>query len=266
MNGKTGANANSNANAKVINPQPVPGSPSGSGPSGQQGAGTVQSKPSVAKNPADLKQQIKSQFGLMFGSDSDFTISKTYSTVAQGFRFRLDRQKGVVSTSFIPISKKGGLLRPGLLECAGKAKGIMVIQNILTGKPALTMTEDPKTTTWTLVNNETGNATVGQIKVAQVKDTITFSFIWNSQNMSSVMIHCPIRKGGICSSPKPAALHMINFQGKFKSGIIFEENPNGDFCKDYLEMNAIFKDGQAPEMLEFLSMVGLLQAMAVELY
>lgn len=262
---QTQANASANPNNRAINPQPVPQSPSGSAGQ-QQPASPAPARGPAARNAAELKQQIKSQFGLMFGSDSDFTISKTYSTIAQGFRFRLDRQKGTIKTVFIPISKKGGLMRPGLLECDGKVKGTMVINNLLTGKPALTMTEDPKARTWSIVNNEGNNAPIGQVKISQQKDLMTFSFVWNSQSTNSITVFCPVRKGGLCSSPKPAALHSAKFEGKFKSGMIFEENPNGDLCKDDLEINAIFKDGVSPDMLEFLSLVVLMQAMAVELY
>lgn len=259
-------NTQVNANQKPGSPAPAPAPAQQGGPAPAQQGSPAPAQRTVAKNPAELKQQIKTQFGMMFGSDSDFTISKTYSTIAQGFRFRLDRQKGTIRTLYIPISKKGGLMKPGLLECEGKVKGIMVIHNILTGKPALTMTEDAKTRTWSLVNNEAGNAPCGQVKVVQDKDNITFSFVYNGQASSSISVFCPVRKGGMCSSPKPAALHSVKFQGKFRSGITFEENPNGDLCKDDLEINAVFNDTMSPDMLEFISLVGVMQAMAVELY
>lgn len=255
---------------EIIRPQKVP---TGNSPT----ATTVNSsfipsipqRPSAShlKDPSELKNFITAQFNLLSGSDSNFTISKTYSTIAQGIRFRLDRQKGSIKTVFIPISAKGGLMRPGLLECSGRQKNNMVIRNLLTGLPALTMVEDAKTRTWKVSNAESGNSFVGLVKLVQEKDILTFSFIWNGELQSSISVKVPPRKTGFCSGAKPAALHDLKFVGKFpKENLVFEDNPNADIQKDDFELNAIYKDGQAPSLLGILSLIALLQAMAVELY
>lgn len=253
-------------NHQVIVPQRVPTeSPSIQSPAkpiekimsgpGQQMGASVDS----------LKMRIKSEFGVMFGTDTDFVISKTYSSIAQGWRFRMERNKNSIKTSFIPISKKGGLLRPGLLLSNGRNNTEMVIINQLTGKAAFTMNENPKLKVWNIYNNEAGNAPLGSVKVTHQKDIISFIFTLNGSEVCSISIKAPVRKSGICSSPKPASLYGIQLSGKFSSGLQFEENPNGEACMNDLEINAIYAD-KMPEFLEFVGMICLLQAMAVELY
>lgn len=253
---------------QLINPQPVPVESSEVSPHMQQKILNMNSigGSNIFPGAADIKSKIKAEFGLMFGTDTDFVISKTYSTIAQGFRFRMDRNKAAIRTTFIPISKKGGLLKPGLLHSNGKVKGEIMIQNTLTGKPAITMHENVNLRTWTVINNEANNVTLGTIKATQTGENILLVFNWNSTELCSVSFKCPLRKSGICSSPKPATLYNINFSGKFKSPINFEENPNGDECKDNLEINAYYSAGQTPELLEFVALISLWQAMAAELY
>ena len=260
---------------KIIIPQRVPNE----SPSGQSIKQPIQktmqnqaplgqsSQPQATQGTVEgLKAKIKSEFGVMFGADADFVISKTYSTIAQGWRFRLERLKGAIKTYFIPISKKGGLMAPGLLLCNGKDKSEMVILNQLTGKPAIVMKEDAKLRLWNIFNSEAGNAPLGCIKVSQLKDTLNFSFVWNNSENSSISIKAPMRKSGICSSPKPVTLYNIGLTGKFKSDLTFEENPNGEACMNDLEINTVYSEKKMPEMLEFIGFVCLFQAMAVELY
>ena len=130
---------------------------------------------------------------MTFGSDADFSISKTYSAITQGFRFRLDRNRMHVKTTFIPISKKGGLMRPGLLGSEDNYKQPeLIVNNLLTGKPSLILKEDPKTQSWSIVNAEAGNVVVGQAKTTQNGDRKIVSFSNNGAEVVSLTFRCPV--------------------------------------------------------------------------
>lgn len=239
------------------------------GPQGQGGDRGNSRSPSqtpapMPTNPLELKNKLKADFATAFQSDVDYNATKAYAGASQGLRFRMDRQKGAIKTSYIMISKKGGLLRPGLLEGQTRvgAKEI-VLTNILVGKPALTIKENPKTKTWDVLNNEAANSQVGAVKVGQNGDIRTVTFLSGANEVAYLHFRCPVQKTGMCSGPKPANLFNIGINGKFKC-VTFEENPNGEPCKDELEINAYYPT--APDATEFIALVALLEVMALELH
>ena len=67
-----------------------------------------------------------------------------------------------VKTTFIPISKKGGLMKPGLLGSEDNYKQPeLIVNNYLTGKPSLVLKEDTKSQNWSIVNAEAGGVVIG---------------------------------------------------------------------------------------------------------
>ncbi len=244
--------------ASTAQPQPVP--VGARLPAGQLGGSNI------FPGSAEIKAKIRTDFGLSFGSDGDFVISKVYSSVAQGFRFRLDRNRTTIKTSIIPISKRGGLLRPGLLSADDTFKPEIAINNILTGKPGITLKEtDPKMKIWNVLNMEAGGASVGQVKVVQSGERKIVSFLSNNQELLSFGFRCPVQKTGMCSSAKPADLNKMGFDGKFKCKIELEENPNGDLFKEEFELNVMFDINQPPQLIEYIGLVSALVVCGHEL-
>lgn len=211
-----------------------------------------------------LKGRLKADFAGSFNTDMDFTATKAYALCSQGMRLRMERSKGVITTSFILISKRGGLLRPGLLLGSNRigAKELE-IKNLLTGKAFLMIRENPKTKQWDVYNEDAQKSVVGGIKITQANETRSVSFLQGTTEFAKIDFRCPIQKTGMCSSHKPSALLNINVGGRFKN-ITFEENPNGEPCKDDMEVNAYYPNGADP--LEFIALVSMFEVMAHELH
>lgn len=220
--------------------------------------------PAPGPGTAELKNKLKADFPGAFNADADFNATKAYLNCSQGLRLRLDRAKGMIATHYIPISKKGGLLRPGLLEGHSKVGSKqLVITNVLTGKAFLTLTHNDKTKAWDVINEDAGKTVVGSVKITQNNETRGVVYSQGTAELSKIEFKCPVQKTGMCSSHKPSNLLNINTTGKFKA-VTFEENPNGEPCKDDFELNAYYPT--APEVNEFISLVACFEVMAHELH
>ena len=210
-----------------------------------------------------MKVKIRNDFGNVFTTDADFVAAKVYSICSQGLRFRLERSKGLIKTRVLLISKKCGLIKPeffvsdiktGLKEC--------LIFNNATKKPFLTIKQNDKTLQWDVANNESGNSVVGSIKVSQNGEIRSVIYTQQGAETNRLDFKCPIQKAGMCSSAKPANLHNIGLNGKFRA-VSLEENPNGEACQNDLEVNAYYPT--SPDQNEFIALVSTLTVMAREL-
>ena len=215
-----------------------------------------------------LRQALQTQFPGEFPvvlSNDEFTVSKVFNASSQGLRFKMERTKTGIKTYFILISKKGGLLKPSFLVSDSKfdAKEYDVM-NMITGKSFLSIKENLKAGTWDIINKETGQKNViGAVKIKQNGETRSVEYSQNSMELGKIDFKCPVQKSGMCSSHKPSNLCNIAVAGKFKY-LSLEENPNGELCKDDLEINAYYPT--APDVNEFISLIALLQVMSHELH
>lgn len=252
-----------NAATRPVNPTPAtgaPGQPAGPAPI----PAPIQATQANAKTINDLKNKMTADFPGLFNTEADFSATKAYALCSQGLRMRMERAKGMISTSIILISKKGGLLRPGLLVGNSKiGTKDLIISNLLTSKPFLMIKENPKTKLWDVINEDAGKSVVGAIKITQSNETRTVSFLQGTTEYTKIDFKCPVQKTGMCSSHKPSNLLNINVSGKFKN-ITFEENPNGELCKDDLEVNAYYPNGA--DALEFIALVSIFEVVAHELH
>ena len=214
---------------------------------------------------AALKAKLRNDFQGLFNTDVEFNASKAFPICSQGLRFRMERQRGSIISQFIPISKRGGLLRPAVLESNNKiGSKTIVINNLLTNKPFLSIVENPKTKLWDVINEEIGKQSIaGSVKISQAGDVRSITYMVGTAQMSKIDFKCPVQKTGICSSHKPCNLLNVFVKSEFKS-TQFEENPNGEPCKDDLEMNAYYPNGI--ETNELISLVAILEVMAHELH
>jgi hypothetical protein len=215
----------------------------------------------VLPDATQVKTSIRTKFPNDFQTDADFTATKIDTVTAQGLRFRMDRNRGELVTQFLPILKFGGLLKPGLLYAKFKigAKQIDIF-NIFTGKMFLTLRHTGKG--WEIVHVENNNTVQGVIQVTQDKEVKVITVLVNNNKTSECRFKCPPQKTGCCAAPRPAQLLSINFVAQTK-GADFEENPNGDVCKDNLEVNAYYR--AAHDAAEFALIVAMFQIAAVEL-
>lgn len=209
--------------------------------------------------PVDLKTRLRTDFPGAFNTDADFTAAKSYSIASQGFRFRFDRVKDTLKTKVILISRKGGLLKPGLLasEFKSTTKEI-VINNTVTNKPFLTLKFNDKTSAWDISNNEDANKASGAVKKTQLNEVRSVA-----TDIGKIDFKCPIQKTGMCSSHKPSNLHNILNSQRFKTAT-FEENPNGEACKEDFELNVYYPAGC--DLTEFISLIATTHVMALELH
>lgn len=214
---------------------------------------------------AALKAKLRNDFQGLFNTDVEFNASKAFPICSQGLRFRMERQRGSIISQFIPISKRGGLLRPAVLESNNKiGSKTIVINNLLTNKPFLSIVENPKTKLWDVINEEIGKQSIaGSVKISQAGDVRSITYMVGTAQMSKIDFKCPVQKTGMCSSHKPCNLLNVFVKSEFKS-TQFEENPNGEPCKDDLEMNAYYPNGI--ETNELISLVAILEVMAHELH
>lgn len=217
----------------------------------------------TAGGPQALRLALQNQFPGVFTND-DFTVSKVFNTSSQGLRFKMERTKTNIRTSFFLISKKGGLLKPAFLVSDAKidAKEYEV-NNIITGKPFLIIKENLKAGSWDIINKEPGQNVIGAVKIKQNGDIRSVEYSQSNMEFGKIDFKCPVQKTGMCSSHKPSNLYNINVAGKFKN-LNLEENPNGDVCKDDLEINAYYPS--APDVNEFISLIALLQVLSHELH
>lgn len=200
----------------------------------------------------------------MFNTDADFLAAKLQASCSQGMRLRFERARGAITTHYIPILKKGGLLKPCALRGSSRiGTKDLTVQNVLTGKPFLIIKENLKNKTWDVTNAEANNGLVGGIRVSQNADVRMVSFLNGDREYAKIDFKCPVQKTGLCSSHKPSNLMNINVAGRFKS-ITFEENPNADQLKDDFEMNAYYPGGA--DALEFIALVAIFEVMAHELH
>lgn len=249
---QTQAQAQAQAQTKPGQPAPAPAQ-----------AQTKPAQQAPAQGTADLRTRLRADFGDFFKTEVEFNAIKAYQGASQGLRFRLDRTKGQINSSFILISKKGGLLRPAFLTASYRVGSKdVVITNTLTGKPFLTLKENAKGHSWDLINEEAGKTAAGTVKVGQQGDVRSVTYSQGTTDLAYIHFRNPVQKVGMCSSKKPSNLANINVTGKFKS-VTFEENPNGELCKDDLEVNAYYPN--TPDQTEFVALVALLEVMAIEL-
>lgn len=231
--------------------------------------------PAIPKKPAlpklsgppavdsNLKSKLKTDFPDSFATEADFASTKALINASQGLRLRMDRRKLDMTLSFIPISKKGGLLKPGILTSTFKtASKELIVYSTLTGKPFLTFKHDAKNKCWNVTNNEASDAAAGTVKTTQNAETRTISFAVGNLDVGSISFKCPVQKTGMCSSHKPCNLNRINLSGKFKNTSL-EENPNAEACKDDLEVNAYYPNGI--DNNEVLALLSVFQVAFLEL-
>lgn len=256
---------------RQTSPAPAPAPAAGAKPGAPAPApAPAAPKPTTAPAPAapaqgaELKNKLKTEFQGLFNADADYNATKAYVNCSQGLRLRLERAKGMIKTNYIPISKKGGLLRPGLLEGHSKVGSKdLIVTNILTGRAFLTLKHNDKTKAWDVINEDAGKNVSGSVKIVQNGDVRTVAYSQGTAEVSRIEFKCPVQKTGMCSSHKPCNLLNINTTGKFKS-ITFEENPNGEPCKDDFELNAYYPNGA--DVNEFVSLVAIFEVMAHELH
>jgi len=277
------SSTNKPATAPTGQPAPAATKPTGTAPAQSPAPASAQTKPAPQQTttapaqptttaPAqplvtgnvDLKNKLRADFPGAFNTEADFAATKAYVNCSQGLRLRMDRAKGMIQTTYIPISKKGGLLRPGLLSGHGKVGAKeLTIHNTLTGKAFLSLKHNDKTKAWDVYNEDAGKTVVGAVKITQNGDVRCVSYSQGTAELSKIEFKCPVQKTGICSSHKPATLHSINTTGKFKA-VTFEENPNGEPCTNEFELNAYYPT--APDVNEFISLVACFEVMAHELH
>lgn len=216
----------------------------------------------VIPDATPAKNRLRTDVPESFSSEADWLAAKVNSLGSQGFRFKMDRSRAGVKCLFIPISKKGGLINPGLLfsDCTFVVKEITVM-NILTGKPFLTIKVNANKG-WDVINNENNNTLGGSIKSTQTNEIHKLSFMNNNAETASISFKCPVQSTGCCSSAKPANLYNIGFAGSVK-GVELEENPNGNVCKEDFELNVYQKPDHTTQ--EFIALVALLQIAALDL-
>lgn len=221
-------------------------------------AGPTGTTPAQAA-PADIKARLKADFPGAFNTDADLVAAKVYNITSQGFRFRFDRTKDSINTKVILISRKGGLLKPGLLTSTFKFNTKEItINNSATGKPYLTLKLNDKTQAWDIINNEDGNKASGAVKKTQDKDVRSVA-----TDIGKIDFKCPVQKTGMCSSHKPSNLNGILNSQRFKTAT-FEENPNGELCKEDFELNVYYPAGC--DVTEFISLIATTHVMALELH
>ena len=209
-----------------------------------------------------MKAKLKADFPALI-SEADFISGKLYSVVAQGLRFRMDRNKNIIKTQFLLISKKGGLMKPTFLSAdINTVQKEFTIVNQITGKPFLLIKENDKNKNWDVVNQEAGNNAIGLVKVIQNNLIRSVAYQQGTHEYGKIDFKCPIQKTGICSSAKPSELFNIGVIGKF-STIQLEENPNAEACKNDLEVNSYFVGNV--DLNIFVANVVLLNLMAREL-
>ena len=224
-----------------------------------------------AQQPAiDVKKELREL--RPFQTDADFKAFDVFTAAAQGLRFRMDRTGGAVNTTFMIIRKKGGILRDAKLVSKINPKDkIITLTNSLTGKEYLTFTLNASGE-WDVTNKEkaTGAATSnieGKVKIQQDGDKQTL--IWSGANNITYMrlqYKNPVQKVGFCSSRKPANLYRIDLTF-LDNAPVFEENPNGDTCKDNLEVNAFIQSRQIQfDERDYVATVALLEIMALQLH
>ena len=215
---------------------------------------------------AGLKEQIVKQFGVLFGSDSQFVVSKAFSVVFRGIRFSLERKPNEpVTTKIVPISKRGGLLKPGYLEGKATPTG-RVINNLLTSKPALNLVRKDKT--YLVHNAECHDVLIGSIHVSQENGSRRISFQQDNKEIGSIkFVFNQPRSGWCCAARAPPGLFNIGMATDFKSHKFqVDENPNGDDCRTTFEANFEYASGATtPSLTEFLALISLLEVAAVEL-
>ena len=234
----------------------------GAGAQVQGGANIQAGASGAAGTIASLKTKLKADFPAIT-SEADFSTGKLYSVVAQGLRFRMDRNKNVIKTQCMLISKKGGLMRPAFLSAEiNTTKKEFTIVNNITGKPFLLIKENDKTKNWDVVNQEAGNNAIGLVKVTQNNLIRSVAYQQGTHEYGKIDFKCPVQKTGICSSAKPSELFNIGVNGKF-STIQLEENPNAEACKNDLEVNSYFVGNT--DQNAFAANVVLLHLMAREL-
>lgn len=208
------------------------------------------------------KNTLRTRFPNMFNTDGEFNAMNVDTTTAQGFRFKMERSAGLLTTQFIPILKFGGLLKPGLLLSKTKFLSKQIdIMNLFTQKTFITLRLQANKT-WDIVNAENNNAVQGNIKVSQEGDIKKIQLLLNNVKKIEAQFKCPVQKTGCCAAPRPAQLLSIGFS-IVSNGADFEENPNGDACKDSLEVNAYYKS--ARDAGDFIMYAALLQVAAIEL-
>lgn len=244
--------------------QPMPAPMAGAQPQ-MPGANPGMMPPAVnAQSIQALKSKLNTDFPGAFKSDLDYTAAKSLLLCSQGMRLKLERGKGMIVTTYIPISKKGGLLRPGFLQGNSKVGSKeLAVTNLLTNKPFILIKHNASTKLWDVVKEEESKITAGTVKVTQSGDNRSVSFLQGTSEFAKIEFKCPVQKTGMCSSHKPSNLLNINTSGKFKT-VTFEENPNGEPCKDDFELNAYYANG--PDALELTALIALFEVMAHELH
>jgi len=225
---------------------------------------------SLFQGAALLKQNIRAHNGMGFGSDSDFTLSKTFSSLAGGICYRGERAKGAVRGVVIYKDKESQeLLLPGIVCSDGKAQkdGRIPVTNVLTGGQALFLVQVPKQHSFSVINSEAGDVAIGTITVEQLGERRAVTFTASSnEKILTLDFKCPVTKSALCFSPKPPSLASLGLYLKFTSqtAVKVTEYPNGEILsKDVLEVGIDYP--QSLQYREFIAMVASVLVMGMEL-
>lgn len=226
---------------------------------------TKKTETAAADELTALKNKIVKEFGVVFGSEHQFVVSKMFSVVFSGLRFCFERSAAGFETNMVPISKKSGLLKPGYLQGRPTQTGRMV-HNLLTNKPALNLVR--KEQIYIVQNAECNNVEIGSIHVKLEKDLKKIVFLQDKAEVGTLQFKLKQPSSiWCCAARVPPGLFNIELATVFKSHkFVVEENPNGEDCRTSLEANFSYSSPQSPPSLtEFLALVCLLEVAAVEL-